>query len=47
MFRLLIGLPLLMLNTAAIAATTILECDRLVDVENGKTVKATLVLRPR
>ena len=39
MFRLLIGLPLLMLNTAAIAATTILECDRLVDVESGRVLE--------
>jgi imidazolonepropionase-like amidohydrolase len=39
MFRLLIGLPLMMLSTAAIAATTILECDRLIDVETGRVLE--------
>jgi imidazolonepropionase-like amidohydrolase len=39
MFRLLIGLPVLMLSSAAMAATTILECERLFDVENGRVLE--------
>jgi imidazolonepropionase-like amidohydrolase len=39
MSRFLISLPVLMLSASAMAATTILECDRLVDVESGKLLE--------
>jgi imidazolonepropionase-like amidohydrolase len=44
MIRLLIGLPALMLGTAAMAATTVLECNRLFDVESGKVLEDRQIL---
>lgn len=44
MIRLLTGLSALMFGTAAMAATTVLECDRLLDVENGKVLQERQIL---